>query len=102
MEAATQDRSTSGTWRPGFLHLAPQKVRLLDHEEARGDVSRESAGAEAGLGAMAWLPLKFSQRRWGARLGPGTLRPRLLWKGCSSTQEITRPKWPHSAAFSCT
>lgn len=38
----------------------------------------------------------------GRAQGPGTLCPRLLWKGCSSTQEITRPKGPHSAAFSCT
>ena len=68
IEAATQDRSSSGTWRPGFLHLAQQKARLLDHEEAGGDVQRESAGAEAGVGAMARLSLQFSQRRWGARL----------------------------------
>lgn len=68
MEAATQDRSTSGTWKPGFLHLARQKARLLDYEEARGDIRREFAGAEVGVGAMAWLPLQFSQRRWGARL----------------------------------
>lgn len=67
MEAATQDNS-SGTWRLGFLHLARQKAWILDHEEARGDIRRESAGAEAGVGAVVWLPLQFSQWIWGARL----------------------------------
>ena len=27
-----------------------------------------ACGAEAGVGAVAWLPLQFSERRWGARL----------------------------------
>ncbi|CAI9166966.1 unnamed protein product [Rangifer tarandus platyrhynchus] len=91
MEAATQDNS-SGTWRLGFLHLARQKAWILDHEEARGDIRRESAGAEAGVGAVVWLPLQFSQRIWGARLAEHR-----AWAPSAPGQSGRAPPQPRSS-----